>query len=55
MGFILTEAACTQIRNFGAAAALAGLFALPPTAQAQSVPGGAARGAEEEKRSRERK
>jgi len=35
------------MRNFGAAAALAGLFALPLTAQAQGVPGGAARGAEE--------
>jgi Protein of unknown function (DUF1236) len=35
------------MRNFGAAAALVGLFALPLAAQAQGVPGGAARGAEE--------
>jgi hypothetical protein len=35
------------MRSFGAAAALAGLFALPLTAQAQGIPGGAARGAEE--------
>jgi hypothetical protein len=35
------------MRNVGAIAALVGLFALPLTAQAQGIPGGAARGAEE--------
>ena len=35
------------IRNFGAVAALAGLFALPLTVHAQGIPEGAARGAEE--------
>jgi Protein of unknown function (DUF1236) len=36
-----------RMRNIGAIAAVAGLFALPLTAQAQGIPGGAARGAEE--------
>jgi hypothetical protein len=36
-----------RMRNIGAVAAVAGLIALPLTAQAQGVPGGAARGAEE--------
>jgi hypothetical protein len=36
-----------NMRNIGAILAVAGLFSFPLTAQAQGIPGGAARGAEQ--------
>jgi hypothetical protein len=36
-----------RMRNIGAIASVAGLFALPIAAQAQGIPGGAGRGANE--------
>jgi hypothetical protein len=36
-----------NMRNIGAILAVAGLYSFPLTAQAQGIPGGAARGAEQ--------